>query len=607
MAASPRSSVFTFHSAVHCSHVLLCLNEQRQREVLCDATVVVQDRSFRAHCSVLASCSQYFNSRLTGVTRPCPVITLPDQVTVEGFEPLLHFAYTSKLLFTKDNIQDIHSAADFLGFHNLETACFDFLLPKFSEGKRTPQDTRSACCQNSLSKTRHSAFATPPSTNLEESRQSNVPPHCSQNSVMPSKEEHLCLENCGPQMTPISLDLAANNLCPMLSMQCTDSSKADHPSQFCERDMLDIGEVCNQSEMADCGLPCDLQSSGAPNQQEVIEPAAESNQQMEILLDENCNQCPFRSETEVCSEKTDANLEQNNLIEVSHNVLNQDGFEDRSSVEREVAEHLAKGFWTDLCPSQAQDSIEEDKMSKATDFHWLKQLDLSSSMAECPFLRDLGTGEGTVEEPGLSQSVKSPCVSSLHSGDMSELDTDGDAEDNKRRAAEMNLPFPVEQISSLSRSAFQQLLKQYSLSPEQQEFVHDVRRRSKNRMAAQRCRKRKLDGIQQLQCEIKILRSEREHLLQERRELEQCMEETRQNLSSCLGQEHSGQGLDTTCTAHFTMSSSISSSMSTFKEETTQVQVVSSDPSATPVEVSSVPQSCPMTASLFNSLDMDSF
>uniref|UniRef100_A0A3B4AQL8 BZIP domain-containing protein n=2 Tax=Periophthalmus magnuspinnatus TaxID=409849 RepID=A0A3B4AQL8_9GOBI len=71
----------------------------------------------------------------------------------------------------------------------------------------------------------------------------------------------------------------------------------------------------------------------------------------------------------------------------------------------------------------------------------------------------------------------------------------------------------------MNKNDFQELLDKQNLTQEQLELVRDMRRRSKNRQAAQRCRKRKLDCIYNLQCEINKLKTEREKLIQEKSRL----------------------------------------------------------------------------------------
>lgn len=69
------------------------------------------------------------------------------QVTAAGFGPLLEFAYTSKLLFSGDNVADIRKSANVLGFRDLEEACFDFLVPKFSRGDGPASFLKKTCCK----------------------------------------------------------------------------------------------------------------------------------------------------------------------------------------------------------------------------------------------------------------------------------------------------------------------------------------------------------------------------------------------------------------------------------------------------------------------------
>lgn len=76
----PEAPMYVYESTVHCTNVLLCLNDQRKQDILCDVTVLVEGKEFRGHRAVLAACSEYFLQVLVGQSENEVVISLPEEV-----------------------------------------------------------------------------------------------------------------------------------------------------------------------------------------------------------------------------------------------------------------------------------------------------------------------------------------------------------------------------------------------------------------------------------------------------------------------------------------------------------------------------------------------
>ncbi|KAM3858072.1 nuclear factor erythroid 2-related factor 3 [Diretmus argenteus] len=93
---------------------------------------------------------------------------------------------------------------------------------------------------------------------------------------------------------------------------------------------------------------------------------------------------------------------------------------------------------------------------------------------------------------------------------------DGELSRDELRARAMCIPFSAMQIVNMPVEEFLEVLEGHGFSSDQVTLLRDIRRRGKNKLAAQNCRKRKLDAITGLQEEVTRLQVQRDRLLREK-------------------------------------------------------------------------------------------
>lgn len=392
--------------------------------------------------------------------------------------PLLQFAYTAKLHFTKENILEIHRCAELLGFHNLDKACFEFLIPKFSDGSETTQEAKRKGKNSSKNKNSHEKLPAANGDCDSTDKQCNNPEgdgvalvsraQMVQN-VSPSDAEcpnerpsvtsdknilelpsvsfqpttdhqaELCLQTCGPQLA-LSSSVPTGEVCPFISMPCSSESDNVHPvTAGCD------GGILNRLAMDDVQGECLNMPNFAEGQIEQpvrdLEPTSDCSQL-----------CPLSSQE--TSEVLDSIASVSNLERISTDNFDppeqifpipshSEGSTERSTVEREVAEHLAKGFWPDMSSSltETPEQMEQAASGNGSDFHWLKHLDLGAAPDDCPFLRDLNSKEdrpSLTNSPSRGTSRASSFVSSVNSGDNSECEHEADSVVSSEQACEVS-------------------------------------------------------------------------------------------------------------------------------------------------------------------------
>lgn len=91
---------------------------------------------------------------------------------------------------------------------------------------------------------------------------------------------------------------------------------------------------------------------------------------------------------------------------------------------------------------------------------------------------------------------------------------------DERKAKMLKIPFSMHDIIHSPVEDFNEMVSKHKLSEKQLQLIRDIRRRGKNKVAAQNCRKRKLDVILSLDDEVNKMQLEKQRLLRERHEMD---------------------------------------------------------------------------------------
>ncbi|XP_004080696.1 endoplasmic reticulum membrane sensor NFE2L1 isoform X1 [Oryzias latipes] len=175
--------------------------------------------------------------------------------------------------------------------------------------------------------------------------------------------------------------------------------------------------------------------------------------------------------------------------------------------------------YSKLCRMSYQDLSQFHPQLDSISHNHTYNLPLSSAFSEDPEL-PLTAGKKTIRDKHSSKLQPPQDLLDKHSSR------------DERRARTMKIPFSNEKIINLPVDEFNELLAKHHLNEAQLALIRDIRRRGKNKMAAQNCRKRKLDAIITLEQGVQDLRRDKARLLKEKMEFLRSIRQMKHKMQS---------------------------------------------------------------------------
>ncbi|XP_028622026.1 zinc finger and BTB domain-containing protein 10 isoform X1 [Grammomys surdaster] len=114
----------------YCYQLLRQLNEQRKKDILCDVSIVVSGKIFKAHKNILVAGSRFFKTLYCVSNKESPNqnnTTHLDIAAVQGFSVILDFLYSGNLVLSSQNAIEVMTVASYLQMSEVVQTCRNFI------------------------------------------------------------------------------------------------------------------------------------------------------------------------------------------------------------------------------------------------------------------------------------------------------------------------------------------------------------------------------------------------------------------------------------------------------------------------------------------------